>query len=71
MKRTILRILTITFLLTISFNYPYAQHFVHLTDKAKIESGLNLIRKGIQEMDTTMVLNACFPDLDVKGNTLS
>lgn len=42
------------------FNSTSAQHFINLTDKAKIEMGLNLIRKGIQEKDTTMVLDACF-----------
>jgi hypothetical protein len=65
------RIILAGFLITCLFSPAISQHFINLTDKAKIEMGLNLIRKGIQEKDTTMVLNAIYPDFEVKGSTLS
>jgi hypothetical protein len=71
MKRVLYIILAMIFLSLLFSNYCLAQHFINLTDKAKIEMGLNLIRKGIQQKDTAMVLNAIYPDFEVKGNTLS
>ncbi|HWR82812.1 MAG TPA: hypothetical protein VN285_05890 [Candidatus Deferrimicrobium sp.] len=44
-----------------------AQHLVRLTDEQWIEMSVDLIRKGVQEEDTTKVFMAAGSELTVKG----
>lgn len=58
------------FILLISLIIPsltLAQHFVKMTDQQWIELALDMIRKGIQQQDTTKVLMVFAPEVTVKG----
>lgn len=51
------------------FNFSSAQHFIRLTDEQWIELTLDIIRKGIQQQDTTKVFMVFAPQVKVKGKS--
>jgi hypothetical protein len=44
-----------------------AQHFVKMTAEQRIELALDMIRKGIQQQDTTKILMVLAPEISTKG----
>jgi hypothetical protein len=64
-KSIVLIILFVCFL----FNYSFAQHFIKMTDEQRIQLALDMIRKGIQQQDTTKVFMVFGPQVWVKGKS--
>lgn len=54
-------------LLLLLVNSPSAQDFVSMTDEQWIELALDMIRKGIQQQDTTKILRVVSPGAFVGG----
>ena len=54
-------------LLLLLINSPSAQDFVSLTDEQWIELALDMIRKGVQQQDTTKILRVVSPGAFVEG----
>lgn len=69
MKKPLLfKLAPLLFLLFFVFlNSPSAQHFVSMTDQQWVELALDMIRKGIQQQDTTKILRVVSPDVSVKS----
>jgi|GEM_PF-991805 len=69
MKSPQLRRLTLLlfFVFFVLFNSSLAQHFVKMTDQQWVELALDMIRKGIQQQDTTKVFMVVAPEVMVKG----
>jgi hypothetical protein len=65
------RIMKMTFLLYLALlvfsNSCFAQHFVMMTDEERIELALDMIRKGVQQQDTTKILTVLASEISVKG----
>lgn len=53
--------------LLVLFNSSFAQHFVKMTDQQWVELALDMIRKGIQQQDTTKVFMVVAPEVSIKG----
>jgi hypothetical protein len=53
----------------ILFNLSFAQHFIQMTDEQRIELTLDMIRKGIQQQDTTKVFMVFASEVSVKGKS--
>lgn len=53
--------------ISLLFSFSFAQHFVRMTDQQWIELALDMIRKGIQQEDTTKVFMVFAPQVLVKG----
>jgi len=53
-----MRVFISTLLLTVCFlsQFSSAQHFIRMSDRQSIELALDMIRKGVQQQDTTKVL---------------
>ena len=49
------------------FSFSFAQHLVRLNDQQWVELALDMIRKGIQQEDTTKVFMVFAPQVLVKG----
>jgi hypothetical protein len=52
------------------FTFSFAQHFVKMNDQQWIELSLDMVRKGIQQQDTTKVFMVFAPQVWVKGKSL-
>jgi len=48
-------------------NSSYAQSFVKMTDQQRVELTIDMIRKGIQQQDTTKINMIVAPEVSVKG----
>ena len=48
-------------------NSSFAQHFVKMTDQQRVELTIDMIRKGIQQQDTTKINMVVAPKVSVKG----
>ncbi len=59
--------LLLIFALLVLFNSSVAQHFVKMTDQQWVELALDMIRKGVQQQDTTKVFMVVAPEVSVKG----
>ena len=57
----------IFFLFFVLLNSPSAQHFVSMTDEQWVELALDMIRKGIQQQDTTKILRVVSPEAFVES----
>jgi hypothetical protein len=53
----------------ILFNFSSAQHFIRMTDEQWIQLSLDMIRKGIQQQDTTKLFMVSAPQVKVKGKS--
>jgi hypothetical protein len=62
-------IVLIAFFVCIFFNLSFAQHFIRLTDEQWIELALDMVRKGIQQQDTTKVFMVFTSQVKVKGKS--
>ncbi len=62
-------IVLILIFVCILFNFSFAQHFIRLTDEQRIELALDMVRKGIQQQDTTKVFMVFAPQVSVKGRS--
>jgi hypothetical protein len=62
-------IVLIILFVCILFNYSFAQHFIKMTDEQKIQLALDMVRKGIQQQDTTKVFMVFGPQAWVKGKS--
>ncbi|MFQ6002936.1 MAG: hypothetical protein ACE5KJ_04245, partial [Candidatus Zixiibacteriota bacterium] len=51
----------------ILFNFSFAQHFIRMTDEQWIQLALDMIRKGVQQQDTTKIFMVVAPEVSVKG----
>lgn len=71
MKITKIRksIVLISLFVCILFNFSFAQHFILMTDEQWIELALDMIRKGIQQQDTTKVFMVFASEVSVKGKS--
>ncbi len=49
------------------FSSLLAQHFLIMTDKQWVELAVDMIRKGVQQQDTTKILRALAPEISAKG----
>jgi hypothetical protein len=49
------------------FSSPLAQHFLIMTDEQWVELAVDMIRKGVQQQDTTKILRALAPEISAKG----
>lgn len=47
-----------------------AQHFVSMTDEQSIELALDMIRKGIQQQDTTKIMKVVANEVSIKDGTI-
>ena len=54
----------------IFFNFSFAQHFIRMTDEQRIQLALDMVRKGIQQQDTTKVFMVVAPEVSIKGKPL-
>lgn len=52
------------------FEFSVAQHFVKMSDQRWIELALDMVRKGVQQEDTTKVFMAFAPEISVKGKNI-
>jgi len=59
--------LLVFFALFVLFNSSPAQHFIQMTDQQWVELALDVIRKGVQQQDTTKVFMVCAPEVLIKG----
>ena len=59
--------LLVFFALFVLFNSSPAQHFIQMTDQQWVELALDMIRKGVQQQDTTKVFMVCAPEVSIKG----
>jgi len=59
--------LMISLALFVLFNSSLAQHFVKMSDKQWVELALDMIRKGVQQQDTTKVFMVVAQEVWVKG----
>jgi hypothetical protein len=50
-------------------NVSSAQHFMQLTDEQWIELALDMVRKGIQQQDTTKLFMVFAPQVSMKGKS--
>jgi hypothetical protein len=53
----------------ILFTSSFAQHFLLMTDEQWIELALDMVRKGIQQQDTTKVFMVFASEVSVKGKS--
>jgi hypothetical protein len=60
-------IVLISFFVCILFNFSSAQHFIQMTDEQWIQLALDMVRKGIQQQDTTKVFMVVAPEVSVRG----
>jgi hypothetical protein len=51
------------------FSFSFAQSFVKMNDQQWIELSLDMVRKGIQQQDTTKVFMVFAPKVSVKGKS--
>ena len=63
-------VLLFCLIVLVSFNLSFAQHFVKMTDRQWIELALDMIRKGVQQQDTTKILMVVAPEVSVKGEKM-
>lgn len=59
--------LLVFFALFVLFNSSPAQHFIQMTDQQWVELALDMIRKGVQQQDTTKIFMVCAPEVSIKG----
>jgi len=52
------------------FTLSFAQHFVRMNDQQWIELALDMVRKGVQQQDTTKVFMVFAPQVCVNGRSL-
>jgi len=65
--RTRVAALAFVFTILITVQFSSAQHFVKMSDQQRIELALDMIRKGVQQEDTTKVFMVFAPQVLVKG----
>lgn len=63
------RVAALAFVFTIlsTVQFSSAQHFVKMSDEQRIELALDMVRKGVQQEDTTKVFMVFAPQVLVKG----
>jgi hypothetical protein len=59
--------LLLLLLLLLLFSFSPAQHFVVMTDEQWVELALDMIRKGVQQQDTTKILTVMAQEVSVNG----
>ncbi len=66
------RVVVVAFVFTIlsSIQFSSAQHFVKMSDEQRIELALDMVRKGVQQEDTTKVFMVFAPQVLVKGKKI-
>jgi hypothetical protein len=62
-------VVLIALFVCIFFNLSFAQHFIQMTDEQRMELALDMIRKGIQQQDTTKVFMVFAPQISIKGKS--
>jgi hypothetical protein len=62
-------VVLVLMLLCVLFNSSSAQHFLQLTDEQWIELALDMVRKGIQQQDTTKLFMVFASQVSMKGKS--
>jgi hypothetical protein len=65
-------VVALAFIFTIlsTVQFSSAQHFVKMSDRQRIELALDMVRKGVQQQDTTKVFMVFAPQVLVKGKNI-